>query len=133
MDSGNGKDSSIKQLFLKISIWLGVILISVYVIIPAICISLGNICPAYFSSDGALVSLTNNLNDLVGYCSLIVGVVSILYAFSSNRRVNEQQRRNEEFMKELSNKIDELQKSNFKLFDQVVNAQQNNTKQDSSK
>lgn len=133
MKLGECKKSSVKQLFLKVSIWVGVVLIGIYVVLPAIFISLGNICPTYFSSDGALVTLTNGLNALVGYCSLAVGVVSIIYAYLSNQRVDEQQKRNEEFIKDLSNKIDELQKSNIKLFDQVVTAQQNNTKQDSSK
>ena len=129
----NSNNSSIKQLFLKILIWVGVVILSVYVILPAIFLLIGNILPKYFSSNGALTSLYNGLNALVGYCSLAVGIFSIIYAYLSNRRVDEQQRKNEEFIKELSNKIDQLQESNTKLFDQVVNAQQINVKKDSSK
>ena len=46
--------------------------------------------------------------------------------------MDEQQQRNEEFMKQLSDKMDDLQ-SDLRAFDQVVTAPQNNTKKDSSK
>lgn len=133
MDSDKSKKTSVKELFLKICIWLGVVVIVVFIILPTIFITIGNVFPNSISSEGALTSLSNGVNTLVGWCSLIVGVVSIVYAYISNQRVDEQQYRNEVFMKELSNKIDELQNSNTKIFDQVVNTQQSNTKQDNSK
>lgn len=133
MDTNNqNSNSSITTLILKILIWLGVIMIVLFVILPTIFILLGNVCPTYFSSDGAILQLNESINDLVGYCGLAVGICSIVYAFLSNKRVDEQQHRNEDFLKQLSDKIDELQKSNTQLFDQVVNTQQSNTKKDNS-
>lgn len=131
MDTG-GKNTSIVQLLLKILIWLGVIVIGVTIILPIIFILLGSACPNYFSSDGALIQLNQNVNALVGYCSLAVGICSIIYASLSNRRVDEQQQQNQVFLHQLSDKLDELQRSNIQLFDQVVNKQQDNTKKDNS-
>ncbi len=133
MNTDNPKDNhSIMTLLFKILIWLGTIIIAIFIILPTIFILLGNVCPNYFSSNAAILQLNNRVNDLVGYCSLAVGIFSIVYAYLSNRRVEEQQHHNEEFLRQLSTKIDELQKSNSKLFDQVVNVQQSNTKKDTS-
>lgn len=121
-----------KQLLLNICIWIGVVLLIVFIILPALLLLMGNVFPAYISTDGALLQLNNNVNSLVGIASLIVGVVSIVYASSSNLHMDMQQQRNEDFMKQLSEKIDVLQ-SDLRAFDQVLTAPPNNSKKDSSK
>jgi len=132
MDPNKKTEPYIRQLILTVCIWIGVALIIVFIILPTLFLFAGNVFPTFISTDGALLQLNNSVNSLVGIASLIVGVVSIIYAYSSNRHMDEQQQRNEEFMKQLSEKIDDLQ-SDLRAFDQVLTAPQDNTKKDSSK
>lgn len=133
MSGEKQEKSSTLSLLLKVLIWLGVIMFSVFIILPTIFILLSSIFPKYISSNSALNQLNDNINAFVGYCSLIVGVCSIIYTYMSNHKLDEQQQRNEAFLEGLSKKIDEVRDTNVKLYDQVVNGGQNNTKTDNSK
>ena len=133
MSGGKQDKSSTLSLLLKILIWLGVIMFSVFIILPTIFILLSSLFPLYISSNIALIQLNNNVNALVGYCSLVVGICSIIYAYMSNHKLDEQQQRNEAFWEKISEKLDDVQNTNVRLYDQVVNGGQNNTKTDNSK
>ncbi len=121
------KDVNLKRLILIIII----IIAAVYFILPMLFMILGAVWPTVFPGTNVLTQLMNGMNALVGAAGLIVGVVSIFSSNESNRRAEEQQRRHEDFLQKMSEKIDSI-KTDIQVFDQVSKAQ-NTTKKDESK
>lgn len=108
-----------------------IVIAAVYFILPMLFMLLGAVWPTVFPGTQVLSQLVNGINALVGAGGLIVGIVSIFSSNESNRRAEEQQRRHEEFLQKMSEKIDSI-KTDIQVFDQVSKAQ-NTTKKDESK
>lgn len=94
-----------KQLF-----WLCVIfaslLIVIFILLPATFASLGAMWPQTFSGSAALQVLGNHLNSLVGYVSMVVGIASIFYAYTSNRSMKVQSQNQQLFLDSLRKEIE---------------------------
>lgn len=88
------------ELF-KIGIALSLILITIFIILPTLFLLLGAMWPCVFSGTKAIAQLEDNVNSLVGVVSLFVGISSIAYAYSSNRTMEKQSRRQEQVLNEI--------------------------------
>lgn len=130
----NEKQESSNNIYKMTILIMTCVIVFVFIILPVVFILLANVFPNSISSDGALLQLMNNVNSLVGYCSLLVGVFSIYYAYQSNKLLDKHQEKHEEFLREISEKVRDIEAGNSKIYDQIVNKQESNTpKKDNSK
>lgn len=75
--------------------------ICIWFFLPSIFILLDHVFPGTFDGTGALQQLSDNINSAVGIVSLGVGVVSIKYAYDSNKRMEKHTQNQDSFLQEI--------------------------------
>ena len=103
----------------------------IFIFLPTLFALLGVFWPKIFSGTSALQQLTNNLNSLVGYVSMIVGIGSIVYAYISNQSMKMQSQNQQQFLdalreenEQILSTVHQIYTSNqqfFKQFDRFDN------------
>ncbi|MDE6947151.1 MAG: hypothetical protein K2P14_08220 [Anaeroplasmataceae bacterium] len=84
---------------------LGIIIASVFIIIPAMLLLVGVFFPEESFSYAVLDRLYNNINSLVGLVSLVVGVCSILYSYFANEKMEIHSLEQEAFLQKLDGEL----------------------------
>lgn len=124
------KENRFGKRLLLVGTILMVILITIFLILPALFILLSNMWPTIFSGAAATKQLSNNVNSLVGIISLLVGIFSIYYSYTANKSMEVQSKNQQHFLEELrteSNqimlKLFQINQTSERLFDKIENLQ----------
>ena len=95
----------------KACLALGIVLVSVLIILPAAILMLANIFPSYFPAKTAVNALDefhSGVIEAVAWISLVVGVVSIVYAHRSGKTMDKQSQRQEAVLQSLQQETVEI-------------------------
>lgn len=124
------KENRFGERLLLVGTILMVLLIIIFLILPALFILLSNMWPTIFSGAAATKQLSNNVNSLVGIISLLVGIFSIYYSYTANKSMEVQSQSQQRFLEELRTensqiilKLYQISQTNERLFDKIENLQ----------
>lgn len=112
-------NNSAKDLWLNRLFWVAISLYAIFILLPGLFVLFGAIWPQHFNSLNALNQLKSNINSVIGITSLVVGGISILYAYHSNREMAAQSTISRNILSALKNDTQDLIK-------RVIEVQQGN-------
>ena len=102
---------------------MSILLVLLFVFLPTLFALLSVMWPNIFHGDTAVDQLNKNVNSLIGIISLLVGICSILYAYHSNRLMNIQSQKQQNFLvslcddtKKAFSTLDDLSKTSRSFF-----------------
>lgn len=109
--------------------------ICIWFFLPSIFILLDHVFPRTFDGTGALQQLSDNINSAVGIVSLGVGVISIKYAYNSNKRMEKHTQNQDSFLQEIrktskltyDHVLEGMKKTNA-IYDKMDNPEGSNSK-----
>lgn len=102
-----------RKTLYSVCLALGVTLVLILIVLPAVILNLANIFPQWFPTETAVNALNefhNGVNEAIAWVSLIVGVVSIAYSYKSDKTMDRQSQQQQDVLYTLQQETVEILK-----------------------